>query len=99
MVIGEMSVPPERRMQPGVVITHPNRDKPVVQATRATVVLLLLASAALVLIVTVGGWGVLESAKPVDIGYVVVYLVLAFFATRWNRGPRADQSVGARLGA
>ena len=27
-----------------VVITHPNRDKPVVQATRATVILLLLAS-------------------------------------------------------
>ena len=69
-----------------VIITHPNRHKPVVQATRATVVLLLLASAALVLIVTGGGWGVLESAKPVDIGYVVVYLVLAFFAARWNRG-------------
>jgi presenilin-like A22 family membrane protease len=86
MVIGEMSVPPEGRMQPGVVITHPNRDKPVVQATRATVVLLLLASAALVLIVTVGGWKVLESAKPVDIGYIVVYVVLAFFAARWNRG-------------
>jgi len=81
-----MSTPRERTAQPGVIITHPNRHKPVVQATRATVVLLLLASAALVLIVTVGGWGVLESAKPVDIGYVVVYLVLAFFAARWNRG-------------
>jgi lysylphosphatidylglycerol synthetase-like protein (DUF2156 family) len=86
MVNCAMSTPPERTAQPGVIITHPNRDKPVVQATRATVVLLLLASAALVLIVTVGGWTVLESAKPVDIGYVVVYLVLAFFAARWNRG-------------
>src|SRR5438552_18461348 len=81
-----MSTPPARSREPGVTITHPNRDKPIVQATRATVVLLLLASAALVLIVTVGGWTVLESAKPVDIGYVVVYLVLAFFAARWNRG-------------
>ncbi len=70
----------------GVIVTHPNRDKPVVQATRATVVLLLLASAALVLIVTVGGWSVLESAKPVEIAYVLVYLTLAFFALRWNRG-------------
>ena len=37
------------RAEPEVVVTHPNREKPVVQATRATVVLLLLASAALVL--------------------------------------------------
>src|SRR5436305_11787689 len=71
---------------PGAIVTHPNRDKPVVQATRATVVLLLLASASLVLIVTVGGWKVLWGAKPIEIGYVIVYLTLAFFAARWNRG-------------
>jgi presenilin-like A22 family membrane protease len=70
----------------GTTITHPNRDKPVVQATRAAVVLLLLASVALVLIVTVGGWSVLEAAKPVEIAYAIVYLTLAFFALRWNRG-------------
>jgi lysylphosphatidylglycerol synthetase-like protein (DUF2156 family) len=69
-----------------VVITHPNRSKPVVQATRATVVLLLLASAGLVLIVTIGGWRVLEGAWLIQGGYIVVYLVLAFFAARWNRG-------------
>jgi presenilin-like A22 family membrane protease len=69
-----------------VIITHPNRDKPIVQATRATVVLLLLVSAGLVLIVTVGGWSVLESAKPVEIAYVAIYVTLAFFAARWNRG-------------
>lgn len=70
----------------GVIITHPNRDRPVVQATRATVVLLLLASAALVLIVTIGGWSVLQGAVPVQIAYVIVYLTLAFYAMRWNRG-------------
>jgi presenilin-like A22 family membrane protease len=80
-----MSTPTERR-EAGVIITHPNRDKPVVQATRATVVLLLLVTVALVLIITVGGWKVLESAKPVEIIYVIVYLTLAFFAARWNRG-------------
>ena len=69
-----------------MIITHPNRDKPVVQATRATVVLLLLVSAGLVLIVTVGGWSVLWGAKPIMIGYVLVYLTLAFYAARWNRG-------------
>ena len=72
--------------RPDVIITHPNRDKPVVQGTRATVVLLLLASAALVLIVTVSGWNVLESAVPIQIAYIAIYLTLAFFAARWNRG-------------
>jgi hypothetical protein len=81
-----MSFNPAPQRQAGVRITHPNRDKPVVQATRATVVLLLLVSAGLVLIVTVGGWKVVESAVFIQIGYVAVYLVLAFFAARWNRG-------------
>jgi presenilin-like A22 family membrane protease len=72
--------------RPGVTITHPNRDKAVVQATRASVVVLLLVSAGLVAIVTVGGWSVLQSAKPVEVAFVISYVMLAFFATRWNRG-------------
>jgi presenilin-like A22 family membrane protease len=86
MVIWAMSTPPIAQRQPGVIVTHPNREKPVVQATRATVVLLLLVSAALVLIVTAGGWNVLESAIPIQIAYIAVYVVFAFFAARWNRG-------------
>jgi presenilin-like A22 family membrane protease len=82
----EMSSPSGRRLESGVVVTHPNREKAVVQATRATVVLLLLISAGLVLIVTVSGWNVLESAVPIQIAYVVIYISLAFFAVRWNRG-------------
>jgi presenilin-like A22 family membrane protease len=76
----------DQQRDPGVVVTHPNRDKPVVQATRASVVLLLLISAGLVLIVTVGGWSVLWGATAIQIGYVLAYLTLAFFAARWNRG-------------
>jgi hypothetical protein len=81
-----MSIYAEPAREPGVIITHPNRGKAVVQATRATVVLLLLASAGLLLIVTVGGWKVLWGAKPIQIGYILVYLTLAFYAARWNRG-------------
>jgi hypothetical protein len=84
MVMGVMVATPEGK--PRVIVTHPNRDKAVVQATRATVILLLLVSAGLVLIVTIGGWSVLEGAIPVQIGYIAVYLTLAFFAGRWNRG-------------
>jgi presenilin-like A22 family membrane protease len=81
-----MSSPSERRSEPGVIITHPNREKPVVKATRATVILLLLVSAGLILVITVSGWNVLESAVPIQIAYIVIYLTLAFFAGRWNRG-------------
>jgi presenilin-like A22 family membrane protease len=68
------------------IVVHPNRDKPRVQATRATVVLLLLASVALVLLITIGGSKVLQGAVIVPFGYVLVYLLLAFYAARWNRG-------------
>jgi lysylphosphatidylglycerol synthetase-like protein (DUF2156 family) len=81
-----MSSLPTSPRERGVIITHPNRDKPVVQATRATVVLLLLVSAGLVAIVTVGGWSVLESAIPIQIAYIIVYLIFAYYAARWNRG-------------
>jgi hypothetical protein len=70
----------------GVIVTHPNRDLPVVQATRATVVLLLLVTAALILIVTIGGWSVLQGAIPIQIGYIIAYLLMAFYAARWSRG-------------
>jgi hypothetical protein len=47
---------------------------------------LLLVTAALVGIVTVGGWSKLQGAQPVDIFYVVVYLLFAYYVYRWNRG-------------
>ncbi len=81
-----MSSAPTPERQQRVVVTHPNRDKPVVQATRATVVVLLLVSAALVLIITIGGWSVLEGAIPIQIAYILMYITFAFYAARWNRG-------------
>jgi hypothetical protein len=80
-----MAGPPSSQRE-DVVITHPNRDKPVVQATRAMVIVLLLVSAGLVLLVTIGGWSALWGAIPVQFAYVAIYLTLAFFAARWNRG-------------
>ena len=69
-----------------VRIEHPNRDKAASRATKAVVILLLLVSAALVTIVTVGGWDALEGAKPVQIAYILIYLLIAFYVARWNRG-------------
>jgi hypothetical protein len=72
--------------EPGVRIEHPNRRKAASKFTRVIVVLLLLVSALLVTIVTIGGWDVLQGAKALQISYIVVYLVIAFFVMRWSRG-------------
>jgi hypothetical protein len=69
-----------------VIIEHPNRDKASSKATKAVVLLLLLVSVALMLIVTIGGWDALQGAKPVQIGYILVYLIIAFYVAQWNRG-------------
>jgi hypothetical protein len=71
---------------PNVVIVHPARDKPAVKATKAVVILLMLISVALMLIVAIGGWALLLGMKPILIGFAVVYLILAYYAGRWNRG-------------
>jgi hypothetical protein len=70
----------------GVRIEHPNRHKASSKFTRAFVVLLLLVSAGLVAIISIGGWDALEGAKFLQIVYIVVYLVIAVFVLRWSRG-------------
>jgi amino acid transporter len=68
------------------VLIHPNRDKPESKATKAAVVLLLLTSALLVLVVTLGGWSQLQGAQVVSFAYVIIFVAMAFFVSRWNRG-------------
>jgi hypothetical protein len=69
-----------------IVIEHPNRAKASSKAAKATVLLLLLVSVALMLIVTIGGWDVLQGAKAIQIAYILIYLIMAFYVARWNRG-------------
>ena len=71
---------------PGVRLEHPNRRKAASKLTRLIVVLLLLVSAFLVTLVTIGGWDVLQGAKALQIAYIVLYLVIAFLVLRWSRG-------------
>jgi lysylphosphatidylglycerol synthetase-like protein (DUF2156 family) len=71
---------------PDTVLVHPNREKAESRATRAVVVLLLVTSAVLILVVTAGGWSELQGAQIISIGYIIVYLVMAFYVARWNRG-------------
>jgi hypothetical protein len=69
-----------------VVIEHPNRRKASSQLARLAVIVLLIASAVIVLIVSLGGWDTIEGAKPVQIAFIPIYLVLALFVARWSRG-------------
>ena len=69
-----------------VALEHPNRKKASSKATRMIVVALLLASAGLMVIISIGGWDAIEGAKMIQIAYIVMYLVLAFFVARWSRG-------------
>jgi peptidoglycan/LPS O-acetylase OafA/YrhL len=69
-----------------VTIRHPNRDKAESKATKAIVVMLLLASAGLIALITIGGWSDLQGAQFVAIGTFLIYLVMAYYVGRWNRG-------------
>jgi hypothetical protein len=65
---------------------HPNRDKPESKQTRAVVLFLLLLSAGLIAVITFGGWDKLQGAKGVPIAYILIFLIFAFYVSRWNRG-------------
>lgn len=69
-----------------VVIEHPNRDKAASKLVKLIVILLLIASAALVLVVTIGGWDATAGAQPVSLFFAVIYLLMAFYVAKWNRG-------------
>ena len=69
-----------------VKIEHPNRDKAESKATKAIVVLLLLVSAGLIFVITAGGWSELQGAQPVAFAYNIVYLIMAYYVSRGNRG-------------
>jgi hypothetical protein len=67
-------------------IRHPNREKASSQVAKSFVALLLLVSAALVAIISLGGWSALQGAYIVSAIYVIVYVVMAYFVMRWSRG-------------
>ena len=69
-----------------VRLEYPNRDKASSKMTKAVIVLLTLVSAALMTIVTIGGWDALQGAKLVQIGFILVYLLIAYYIARWRSG-------------
>jgi hypothetical protein len=75
-----------RNVRPGYAVIHPNRDKAVCKLTKLIIIGILLASIALMLIVTIGGWSKLQGMKPVNFIWMFLYVVVAFYIARWARG-------------
>lgn len=75
--------------RPGYELWRPNQEKAQSVTTKWTVVLLLLISAGVAGIITVGGWTLLTGGAGMGIVcgiYVAMYVVFAFFVARWARG-------------
>ncbi len=72
----------------GYELWRPNREKAESQTTKALVALVLLISAALVIVITLGGWERLQSSSVamMSLVYAGLYIVFAFLIYRWNRG-------------
>ena len=77
---------PGVEIREGYHIEHPNQHKASSKATKAVVILLLIVSAALMTIVMLGGWSKLAGMQVVLIGWILVYVLMAYYVARWNRG-------------
>jgi multisubunit Na+/H+ antiporter MnhB subunit len=75
-----------RNVRPGYAVIHPNRQKVICKVTKLIVVAILLATVAIVLILTFGGWSKLEGMKPVNFASCLIFLLLAFGIMRWAAG-------------
>lgn len=74
--------------RPGYELWRPNREKSGSKTTKALVAFVLIASAVLLAIVTLGGWERLQSPGigAATIGWAALYVIFALLVMRWNRG-------------
>ncbi|HEV2769150.1 MAG TPA: hypothetical protein VGV40_03080 [Solirubrobacteraceae bacterium] len=68
------------------VIEYPNRDKARSKLVKLIVVGLLLASTVVIVIVSLGGWEATREARPGQIVFAALYVLLAFYIARWRSG-------------
>jgi hypothetical protein len=72
--------------KPERIIEHPNRESAASKTTRVIVIALLVGSAFTLAIITIGGWDVLTAGRNLQIIYIGLYLVLAFYVSQWRSG-------------
>jgi hypothetical protein len=80
--------PPGVKVREGYELWHPNQEKAESKTTKAIVAIVLLISAALLVIITLGGWEKLQSTSvgAMTIVWAGLYVLFAFLVLRWKRG-------------
>ena len=76
-------------LRPGYELWRPNREKPGSITTKFVIVALLLATAALAALITIGGWSLLKGGGgmgAVCAIYAILYFFFAYLVARWSRG-------------
>jgi hypothetical protein len=75
-------------VRPGYEVWRPNREKAQSKTTKALVAFVLLVSAGLLVVITIGGWPRLEgsSVAVMSLLWAGLYVVFAFLVARWQRG-------------
>ena len=75
-------------VRPGYELWRPNREKIDAKTTKALVAFVLLVSAGLIVIITLGGWEHLQGASVglMSLLWAGLYVLFALLAMRWNRG-------------
>lgn len=82
------AMPKGLQVREGYELWHPNREKAESQTTKAIVAFVLLISAALLVIITLGGWVRLQSTTVgvMTLIWAAIYVLFAYLVIRWNRG-------------
>jgi hypothetical protein len=77
------------QVRPGYELWRPNREKGSSVTMKWLIVLLLLATAVLAALITIGGWSVMKGGSGMGIVcaiYALLYLLFAYRVARWSRG-------------
>lgn len=79
---------PGVKVREGYELWHPNQEKAESKTTKVIIAIVLLISAALLVIITIGGWDRLQSPGVglMTIIWAVLYVIFALLILRWNRG-------------
>jgi hypothetical protein len=74
--------------RPGYELWRPNRESAQAKSTKAVVAFVLFVSAALLVIVTLGGWERLQSpgVGAITLVWAGLYVLFGFLVLGWNRG-------------
>jgi hypothetical protein len=75
-------------VRPGYELWRPNREKAESKTMKALIAFVFVISAALVVVITIGGWERLlgTSVAVMSLGWAALYVLFAFLVARWNRG-------------